>query len=192
MVPAAPVAASGNLAGASCGFSSTCCSIQQQCRSVVWLQQHLLQHPATLQGPVAPAASVAASTSCAAASCGSSSTSCSVQQPCRNVLWLQQHLLQRLAVLQERPAVAASSSLAGASCGSGSTCCSVQQPCRTDLCLQQYLLQHPAALQERPVAPAAPVAAPSSLAGASCGSSSTCCSVQQPCRSVLWLWQHLL
>ena len=68
---------------------------------------------------------------------------CSVQQPRRSVLWLQQHLLHRPAALQERPMAPAAPV---------------------------------AALQERPVAPATPVAASSSLAGASCASSSTRCS----------------
>ena len=60
------IAASSSLVGASCGSSSTCCTVQRPCRSVPWLQQHLLQ-------------------------------------PCRSVLWLQQHLLHRPAALHERP-----------------------------------------------------------------------------------------
>ena len=74
MAPATPVAASGSLAGASRGSSSTCCSVQQPCRSDLWLRQRLLPRPATLQErPVAPAPPVAASGSLSRASCGSTS-----------------------------------------------------------------------------------------------------------------------
>ena len=132
----------------------TCCTVQRPCRSVPWLQQHLLQ-------------------------------------PCRSVLWLQQHLLHRPAALHERPVapaapvaalqerlvapatpVAASSSLAGASCASSSTRCSPaalqERPVLPEPHLLQrpaalpespeHLWQRPAALLERPVALAAPVA----------------------------------
>jgi len=60
------IAASSSLVGASCGSSSTCCTVQRPCRSVPWLQRHLLQ-------------------------------------PCRSVLWLHQNLLHRPAALHERP-----------------------------------------------------------------------------------------
>ena len=89
------IAASSSLVGASCGSSSTCCTVQRPCRSVPWLQQHLLQ-------------------------------------PCRSVLWLQQHLLRRPAALQERPVPPA-------------VPVAVQQPCWSVLWLWQHLLQCPGA-----------------------------------------------
>ena len=54
---------------------------------------------------------------------------CSVQQPRRSVLWLQQHLLHRPAALQERP-MAPAAPVAALQERPSNTCCSVQQPCR--------------------------------------------------------------
>ena len=129
---------------------------------------------------MALAAAVAASCSIAGASCGSSTSSCSVLERCRSVLRLRRQQLQRPAALQVRP-VAPAPAVAASCLG-----------CRSVLWLRHQQLQRPAVLQGRPVALAAAVAVSCSVAGASCGSGSSGCSVLQRCKSVLWLQQQRL
>ena len=142
---------------------------------VLWPQQQLQRLGALQQRSVASEAAVAASGSVAGAFgclkapgaasgsvagafCGLRSSSCSVQERCRSVLWSQKQQLQRPGALQERSvaseaAVAASGSVAGAFC----------------LWPQKQQLQHLGALQERSVASEAAIAASGSVAGAFCG-----------------------
>ena len=118
----------------------------------------------------------------AKAFCGHGSNSCSVQERCRNVLWLRKHQLQRLEALQEP----------GAFCGFGSISCSVQERCRSVLWLRKHQLQRPGALQERSVATETTVAASRSVVAAYCGFGNISCIVRERYRSVLWLQKHQL
>ena len=130
-VVAAAVAALGGVTGAFCG-----CSISIGGVTGVFCGSSLRRSEALQVRSVAPAAAVTALGSVTGAFCGSRSSSCSVQERYRSVLWPWMQQLQRSG-LQER-------SVALAAAG-----CSVRRRCRS-----------------RPVAPAAAVAAPESVAGA--------------------------
>ena len=94
MASEAAVTTSRSVPGACCGLRSSSYSIQGRSRNVLWPQKHLLQHPGAFQErSAASEAAVTASRNVPGAFCGLRSSSYSIQERSRSVLWPQKQQL---------------------------------------------------------------------------------------------------
>ena len=159
---------------------------------MLWPQKQQLQHPGAFQERfVASEAPVTASRGVPGTFGGLRSSSYSIEERSRSVLWPQKQQLQHPGAFQERSvaseaAAVASRNVPGAFCGLRSSSYSIHECSRSVLWPQKQQLQHSGAFQEHSVASEATVTASRSVPGALCGLRSSSYSIQERSRSVLW------